>query len=39
MEFIKVSGGELLKGHGGTSWKLEAERASFSFPGAFKTYS
>jgi hypothetical protein len=25
--------------HGGPRWKLEAERACFSTPGAFKTYA
>jgi hypothetical protein len=27
----------ITKAYGGTRWKLEAERESFSFPGAFKT--
>jgi hypothetical protein len=29
----------ITKGHGETRWKLEAERVSFSFPGALKTYA
>jgi hypothetical protein len=39
MEFIKSWRRELQKWHSGTRWKLEADRASFSFPGNLKTYA
>jgi hypothetical protein len=36
---LKVREGKYKRGHGGTRWKVGAERESFSFPGAFKTYA
>jgi hypothetical protein len=38
MEFIEVREGNCKRRHGGTRWKLEVGGASFSFPGALKTY-
>jgi hypothetical protein len=36
---LKVTEGKHKRDHGGYRWNLEAERACFFSPGAFKTYS
>jgi hypothetical protein len=36
---LKVREGNYKREHGGPSWDLEAEKACFSSPGAFKTFA